>query len=88
LKQHAVQISSVGRESEVLSTDECLIIEVGAHVVGNGNDECAEVIGVALEVVVVFEHFKFDHVSVHAGGEGRSESERKSEIFVAQVNSS
>lgn len=55
---------------------------------GNGNDECAEVIGVALEVVVVFEHFKFDHVSVHAGGEGRSESERKSEIFVAQVNSS
>ncbi len=37
---------------------------------GDGYDEGSKVIGVALEVIGGLEHFKFNHMSVHAVGVG------------------
>jgi hypothetical protein len=43
-----------------------LVIEVGAHVVGNRNDEGAQILEMTIERGCLFKVLEFDHVSIVA----------------------
>ena len=74
LQQDAIQVARVSGKFEVGSLDQGLVIEVRAHVVGDGYDKGSKVGGVTLKIVCVFKQFKLDKISVHA-------KEEKEDLF-------
>ncbi len=74
-----VQKAHVPRQFEIRSVGQCFVIEVGPHVVCNGNDKCSQLFEVTIETRGLFVELKFDHVSPVAEVTHRQTSREKFE---------
>ena len=61
-----IEVGGITGQLEVDPLSQCLVVEVGTHVVCNGDDEGAKITEVAVEGVGLFKELEFDHVSVVA----------------------
>lgn len=62
-----IQISSITRETKVLTIEDSFIVEIGSHVMCNWHDKVTQVIKVALcSAIGILVKVKLDHVAIVA----------------------